>query len=36
MVDVPVGRVEEIEQMLARRHPEAVDRGVEPSIPAFP
>ena len=36
MVDVPVARVEEIEQMLARRHPEAVDRGIEPSIPAFP
>jgi hypothetical protein len=36
MVDVPVNRVEEIEEMLARRHPEAVDKGVEPSMPAFP
>lgn len=36
MVDVPVDRVEEIEEMLARRHPEAVDKGVEPSMPAFP
>jgi hypothetical protein len=36
MVDVPVNRVEEIEEMLARRHPEAVDKGVEPSMPASP
>jgi hypothetical protein len=36
MVDVPVARVEEIEEMIARRHPEAVDKGVEPSMPAFP
>lgn len=36
MVDVSVDRVEEIEEMLARRHPEAVDKGVEPSMPAFP
>ena len=36
MVDVPVERVEEIEEMIARRHPEAVDKGVEPSMPAFP
>jgi len=36
MVDVPVARVEEIEDLITRRHPEAVDRGVEPSMPAFP
>lgn len=36
MVDVPAARVEEIEQLIARRHPEAVDKGVEPSMPAFP
>jgi hypothetical protein len=36
MVDVPVGRVEEIEALLKRRHPGAVDRGIEPSMPAFP
>lgn len=36
MVDVPVARVEEIETLLKRRHPGAVDKGVEPSIPAFP
>lgn len=36
MVDVPVARVEEIEDLIAQRHPEAVDRGVDPSMPAFP
>jgi hypothetical protein len=36
MVDVPVARVEEIESLLSRRHPEAVDRGVDPTRPAFP
>lgn len=36
MVDVPAGRVEEIESLLKKRHPHAVDRGVEPSMPAFP
>jgi len=36
MVDVPVARIEEIEDLIARRHPEAVDRGLEPSMPAFP
>ena len=36
MVDVPVARVEEIEELIARRHPEAVDKGVDPSMPAFP
>lgn len=36
MVDVPAGRVEEIEEMLKSRHPHSVDRGIEPSMPAFP
>jgi hypothetical protein len=36
MVDVPVSRVTEIEQLIAKRHPEVVDRGVEPSTPVFP
>ena len=36
MVDVPVSRVVEIEQLIAKRHPEVVDRGVEPSTPVFP
>lgn len=36
MVDVPVGRVKEICQIVAQRHPEALSGGFEPSIPAFP
>jgi hypothetical protein len=36
MVDVPVSRVTEIEQLIAKRHPEVADRGVEPSTPVFP
>ena len=36
MVDVPSQRVEEIQQLLERRHPEAMNRGIEPTVPAFP
>ncbi len=36
MVDVPRGRVEEIREMVARRHPDAAAHGIEPAIPAFP
>lgn len=36
MVDVPHGRVEEIESRLQSLHPEAHLEGVEPNIPAFP
>ena len=36
MVDVPRGRVEEIEARLEALHPEAHLEGVEPNIPAFP
>jgi hypothetical protein len=36
MVDVPVDRVEELEAMLAKRHPEVADRGVDPHRPVFP
>jgi hypothetical protein len=36
MVDVPRGRVEEIEARLQAMHPEAHLEGVEPNIPAFP
>jgi len=36
MVDVPHARVDEIQQLLARRHPEAVDRGLDLTMPAFP
>jgi drug/metabolite transporter (DMT)-like permease len=36
MVDVPVSRLAEIEALLARRHPEAVDKGIDPTMPVFP
>jgi hypothetical protein len=36
MVDVPRQRIEEIRELVARRHPEAVARGMEPTVPAFP
>lgn len=36
MVDVPMRRIQEISELVARRHPEAVSGGFEPTIPAFP
>jgi hypothetical protein len=36
MLDVPAGRYEEIRAIIARTHPEAMDRGNEPTVPAFP
>lgn len=36
MVDVPRGRVGEIEARLQQLHPEAHWEGIEPHIPAFP
>lgn len=36
MLDVPPGRVEEIESRLQTLHPEAHLEGIEPNIPAFP
>jgi hypothetical protein len=36
MVDVPSSRIEEVQDLVHRRHPEATDRGVEPTLPAFP
>ena len=36
MVDVPANQVERIRDLVARRHPEAAQRGLEPAIPAFP
>ena len=36
MVDVPMQRVQEIRELVARRHPEALSGGFEPTIPAFP
>jgi uncharacterized membrane protein YeaQ/YmgE (transglycosylase-associated protein family) len=36
MIDVPAGRYEEVRAIIARTHPEASDRGNEPTVPAFP
>lgn len=36
MVDVPHARVPEIQQLLRQRHPEAVDHGIDLTMPAFP
>lgn len=36
MVDVRLGQVRDISEMIHRHHPEASDHGVEPTIPAFP
>ncbi|APV49861.1 DUF1269 domain-containing protein [Betaproteobacteria bacterium GR16-43] len=36
MLDVPSTRYEEVRSVIARTHPEAADRGNEPTVPAFP
>lgn len=36
ILDVPSSRYEEVRAIIARKHPEAVDRGNEPTVPAFP
>ncbi len=36
MIDVSPQRVQEIEQMITRLHPQARAEGVDPDIPAFP
>jgi hypothetical protein len=36
MVDVPMRRMQEISELVARRHPEARSGGFEPTVPAFP
>jgi hypothetical protein len=36
MLDVPAGRYEGVREIIARTHPEAADRGNEPTVPAFP
>ncbi len=36
MVDVPSARIDEVKALVAKRHPEVTDRGVEPLMPAFP
>jgi len=36
MLDVPAGRYEQVRDIIARTHPEAIDGGNEPTVPAFP
>jgi hypothetical protein len=36
MIDVPRGRIEEIEQAIQNKNPGAMCEGTEPTIPAFP
>lgn len=36
MVDTPSGRVDEIKKLISAYHPEAMNSGIEPTIPAFP
>src|ERR1043165_8103877 len=36
MLDIPATRYEEIRAIIARTHPEAADRGNEPTVPALP
>ncbi len=36
IVDVPKARIEEITQLVKSHHPEAGERGSEPTMPAFP
>ena len=36
MVDVPKTRVDEIDALVKKHHPEAEIEGTEPTIPAFP
>ena len=36
MLDVPSRRYEELRGVIARTHPEAMDRGNEATVPAFP
>jgi len=36
MLDVPADRYDDVRALIARTHPEASDRGLEPTVPAFP
>src|SRR5262245_46969586 len=36
MVDIPVQRVAEIESLIATRHPQAVGKGIDKTMPVFP
>jgi len=36
IVDVPSTRVDDVQALLGRQHPEAASGGIEPTVPAFP
>ncbi len=36
MLDIPKDRIDEITTMVHRQHPKSVERGRDPTIPAFP
>ena len=36
MVDVPLSRIEEVQERVRRGHPEAAWHGIEATVPAFP
>jgi len=36
MIDVPREKVEAVSQIIEKNHPFAVNRGIEPTMPAFP
>ena len=36
MLDIPMSRLEQVKEIITRMHPEADDRGQEPTVPAFP
>ena len=36
ILDVPASRFAEVRDIIARAHPEALDHGNEPTVPAFP
>lgn len=36
MLDVPSSHYQQVHDVIARTHPEAIDRGNEPTVPAFP
>lgn len=36
MVDVRLGKIQQVSDMIHRHHPEASDHGIEPTMPAFP
>jgi hypothetical protein len=36
MVDIEPSRIQEVQDLVSRRHPEATAHGIEPTLPAFP